>query len=386
MTVGGPDLRRIALFLLTLWALAGVVLLLLQEEREGTPGAAEIDPAAPTLETRGRRPSPAATAQGPAEIDIDAAVDALLGTQAHPRAWDPAQKLAEIERILRAGDGDALQVLRLLGRLRAKGQRAAAAFDILLSDYERTPSGTWRSVRTLRTLLAIAPDDPRLRPLLRSAMGSPDARTRLMAQGALLKGPTEDILALLEDAPASARLNGATILMNRGVEKERVREHVLVALQRGDLRTRTRAIKLLGKLGGDVRDVLPIVEELLSSEDKGRWLSAVQALGALATVPGEKEPVIRRLLEVGRRPDVQVRTAAVQAILMHDAQPAPVIELLTYLLDDAEADVRAEAVDALGELSARHETAKRAVERARTDPSPKVRELVVYWLEEDEDD
>jgi HEAT repeat protein len=374
---------------LLLWAIAGIGLLLLQEDTPAPGPKSEADPRDPELHTRGRvAPPPVPVkAEPPTEVDIQAAAEALLGKEGHPRAFDPPHARAEIERILRlAKPYDAYLVRRLLRRLRDWGPRSTAVLDLLLADYARTQDLDWRKNDLLRTLLAIAPDDPRLRPVLLAAMGSFNAGVRTLARHTLLQGPTEDVLALLADAPAGARIEGARVLLGRGVAKERLVEHVLVALQRGGAGTRTRAIKLLGKMGGDVRDVLPIIEEHLASEDKGRWLSAVEALGALATVPGEKAPVIRRLLEVGRRPDVRVRRAGVQAILMHDAQPAPVIELLTYLLDDADAGVRAEAVDALGELCAHHKTSKRALERARTDPSPQVRELVVYWLDPDEDD
>ncbi len=293
---------------------------------------------------------------------------------------------AAIKTILRAPARQSFgSVRRVLEMLRRDPDRARAHLDDLLACYADDPQ-FWNSRAVLQLMVEVAGDDPRVREHLLAALRAKSPSIRRYAQGLLFKGSVEDVLAFLETAPAAARIAGAARLLERGVDGDLLREHVLVALRSGGPMTRTKAITMLGKVGGDVRDVLPIVEEHMDTEDKTRWLSGVQALGALSTVPGDKEPAIRRLLEVGRRPDVRVRKAAVQAILMHDAKPAPVIEFLTYLLDDADAGVRAEAVDALGELSAGHATARQALERARTDASGVVRKLVEYWLEEDEDD
>ncbi len=295
-----------------------------------------------------------------------------------------------IEAVLRSGHIEYTSVIRqVLVRLRKDPETTRRHLEALLDLFERVESQTWYGQEVLRTLATVAGDDPRVRERVRRAVNRKNVKNvtiRGVARDIIFRGPVEDVLAFLATASASARIAGASRLLRRGVAKELLIEHVLAGLRNGGFGTRTRAIQLLGKVGRNLTEVLPIVEEHFSSDDKGRWLSGVQALGALATVPGDKQAVVRRLLEVGRRPDVRVRTAAVQAILMHDAQPAPVIELLTYLLDDADAGVRAEAVDALGELSARHATAKSALERARTDPSPQVRELVIYWLDEDEED
>ena len=273
---------------------------------------------------------------------------------------------------------------RVLAALQAHGAAASPWLQAVLDFQARVKGSTWADLEALQTLLAIAPEDPRVRERLTEAVGRSDGRVARFARTWLFQGDVEEALRYLETAPATARIEGVMALFQRGVAKDRLAPHVLMALSSGGFDVRTRAVQLLGKLGCDVAEVLPIIDGHLASDDKGRWLTGVQTLGALATVPGDKRVAVERLLEVGRRPDVRVRTAAVQAILMHDAQPAPVIEFLAYLLDDGDAAVRAEAVDGLGELSAQHPSARQALERARTDTSAEVREVVAYWLEDDD--
>jgi HEAT repeat protein len=85
-------------------------------------------------------------------------------------------------------------------------------------------------------------------------------------------------------------------------------------------------------------------------------------------------------------PDTKVRIAAVQALLMHDANRAEVITLLADLLRDTEAQVRREAIDGLGELVAHDPSARAHIESALSDSDADVRALARYWLTEEEDE
>ncbi len=216
-----------------------------------------------------------------------------------------------------------------------------------------------------------------------------DVSVRRRAMEALSKeGPAavEEFVTMLESASASKTLNGVELLMERGIAKERQPGFVLSVLATGGYNDRDRAIKLLARVAPDPQQALPVVRDLLSGNDKGRWLSGTKALGALTTGVGARDDILQLLFVAARLPDPKVRVTAVQSLLMYDKQAERVTEALVDLLQDTEAEVRREAVDGLGEISATHESARSHLQTALGDSDESVRKLAKYWLHGKDDE
>ncbi|MDF1700579.1 MAG: HEAT repeat domain-containing protein [Planctomycetota bacterium] len=257
----------------------------------------------------------------------------------------------------------------------------------LLARARRQGPASWTSRGLLRALLASGDRSDEALNVL--AQGSHNAHGALRKDiaAALYGREVGQVLAWMEQAAPRPRIVGVHRLNGRGVAKERLRPHLLAVLASTHTAAVQIAVDTIPLLAMGIDETLPVLEQHLRGESYDLQAVAVKALGSLAAAPGDGDAVVQRLLVLARSPEFpRLRILAVQAVLMHEAKPAAVIEVLAALLDDSEAPVRREAVDALGELAGEHAAARTALEGARNDGDEDVRALIAYWLDETDDD
>lgn len=274
----------------------------------------------------------------------------------------------------------------LIDVLMRRGPSARAFLPALLALYERTLRVWWARGRVLDALLAVAPDDARVLDAAARALGS-NSHPRSVARAFLLEGGAarrQLLIKHLVNASGSARVQGVAALLELGVPAPEIGHLLLRALTDKSHHVRSKAVGLLARSGLQTSEVLPVLNELLGSEKEARWLTATQALGALSRMEGDLGPIVDLLFAAVRMPSARVRVTAVQTLLMFDGENKRIIPLLADLLDDTEVDVRCEALDGLGELSAHDATARRHLEAALGDSDERVREIAKYWLAEED--
>lgn len=181
---------------------------------------------------------------------------------------------------------------------------------------------------------------------------------------------------------------------------------ILIPLLRDDTpELRRTAAESLGKIGD--RSAVPALLPVLKDQTPSVRAAAAQALGRTASPTdtdvvasliralqdpadrvkqvaaiaiGDIEPPaaeLRAVADLLRASDVQVRRAAVRALLL--GETGPFMEALLALLDDPDADVRQGAVAALS-LSGDQRAAAALAKRLSNDPSPAVRAEAAYHL------
>lgn len=274
----------------------------------------------------------------------------------------------------------------VLAGLQEMGETGSVFLPCLLAMGQR-PSAIWNSqTQLLRVCLAIAPDDPRVMDLLLCALGRRGSAAQFVRKK-LLGGTRSDrlhLVSLLETASGPARVNGVRFLLEAGMPGRELGHVLLPALQDKSQAVRTGAVTLLARSGLVVADIVPVIETLLADDDQTCWLTAIEALGVLGRMPGDKGDVVNLLFAAVRMPNTKVRTVAVQTLLMYDGENRRIIPILADLLNDTEPQVRREAVDGLGELSAEEDEARRHLQAALGDTDQTVREVAQYWLEEED--
>jgi len=274
----------------------------------------------------------------------------------------------------------------LIDVLKRRGPSARAFLPALLALYKRTFRIWWARGKVLDALLAVAPDDSRVLDAAARALGS-NGHPRSVARAFLLEGGEARRQLLIEhllNASGPARVHGVAALLELGVPAREISHLLLPALSDKSHLVRTKAVGLLALSGLQTSEVLPAINELLGSKKEERWLTATQALGALSRMEGDRRPVVDLLFAAVRIPSVRVRVTAVQTLLMFGGENKRIIPLLADLMDDTEIDVRCEALDGLGELSAHDATARRHLEAALGDSDERVREIAKYWLAEED--
>lgn len=304
----------------------------------------------------------------------------------------PPETLAALRALLKSDEVLPRSPLgQLLLRLRERPAALEALVPALLERATRQMQGlrarAWAHEGLLRCLLASGDRSHAMRNLFARASHSTFGPLQRQLQAATYGGTPTDVLEWMAQAPPVGRMVALHELQRRGVEPARLHPHLVAVLGAGNDVARQRAVDAIPLLGVPDDVALPVIEELLASDKPEREIAGVKALGMLAGVAGDHTAAVQQLYAVARsakRP--KVRIMAVQAILMHDTQPAGMIEVLGALLRDSEAEVRREAVDAMGELAAEHAAARRALEGVRNDADDDVRALIAYWLEETDDD
>jgi HEAT repeat protein len=137
---------------------------------------------------------------------------------------------------------------------------------------------------------------------------------------------------------------------------------------------RAAAAQALGRMA-DSRDdavITALIQRLEDSSDRVKQVAAL-AIGEIEASASQLGPVADLL----RAPDVEVRRAAVRALLLVETRPFT--EALLPLLNDQDVEVRQGAVAALS-LSGDQRAAAAVARRLAEDPSPAVRTEAAYHL------
>jgi HEAT repeat protein len=137
---------------------------------------------------------------------------------------------------------------------------------------------------------------------------------------------------------------------------------------------RTAAAQALGRIA-DPTDEAVITALIRALQDSSNRVKQVAALAIAEIEPSARQ--LRAVADLLRAPDVQVRRAAVRALLVVDT--GPFVEALLPMMDDPDAEGRQGAVAALS-LSGDPRAAAALEKRLAQDPSPAVRAEAAYHL------
>ena len=210
----------------------------------------------------------------------------------------------------------------------------------------------------------------------------------------------EALLNALSDSDDWVRQNAAEALGKLGNASETVIEALLNALSDSDDWVRQNAAEALGKLGNASETVIEALLKALSDSENGVCENAAWALGKLGNA---SEIVIKALLKGLSDSDYGVRRYAAEALGNLGNASETVIEALLNALSDSDYGVRQNAAEALGKLGNASETVIEALLKALSDSyysvrrnvaealgklgkqSPKVKPLVVEWIQQHED-
>ncbi|CAD5968990.1 HEAT repeat domain-containing protein [Planktothrix agardhii] len=241
--------------------------------------------------------------------------------------------------------------------------------------------------------------------LLNALSDSDDSvrRNAARALGNLGKGSEiiiESLLKALSDSDDSVRSNAALALGNLGKGSEIIIEALLNALSDSNVLVRSCAVLSLGRLGNASETV---IDALLKAFSDSNYLVRYYAAGALGKLGNALEIVIEVLLKACSHTNVLVRLYAAGALSDLGNDSETVIEALLNALSDSKDGVRWNAAEALGNLGKGSETVIEALLNALSDSenlvrwnaaealgklgkqSPKVKPLVVEWIQQHED-
>ena len=137
---------------------------------------------------------------------------------------------------------------------------------------------------------------------------------------------------------------------------------------------RTAAAQALGRIA-DPTDEAVIMALTRALQDSSHRVKQVAALAIAEIEPSARQ--LRAVADLLRSPHVEVRRAAVRALLV--AETGPFMEALLPLLDDPDADVRQGAVAAVS-LSGDSRVVAALEKRLAQDPAPAVRAEAAYHL------
>ncbi len=288
--------------------------------------------------------------------------------------------------VLRAGGTGDEASSWILDRVRARGEKVRALVPVLLEAHDKR-DGSWPHERSaLKALAAVDPTSHQVRLRLARELHPGDKWVAKIARDTLFSGSVSEVLAVVRELSGIARVIGIEELVKRKVDKAVLSPLLVPLLVDADVDARTRAITAMAHIGTETGPYMAAIEELLGAKkDESRWVSAVQALGELSSIPGDKTLAIQRLFGLTRSRNVKVRITAVQSVLMHRTSVDAKLEMLAELLKDSEPKVRAEAVDGLGELVSEDKRALAHLKLALSDTDKDVREMATYWLEDTDD-
>ena len=210
----------------------------------------------------------------------------------------------------------------------------------------------------------------------------------------------DELIQQLSDSDDGVRGGTAEVLGKLGNASETVIEALLKALSDSDNGVRGGAAEVLGKLGNASETVIEALLNALSDSNNSVRGYAAAALGKLGK---GSETVIEALLKALSDSEYWVRGKAALALGNLGKASETVIEALLNALSDSEYRVRGNAALALGNLGKASETVIEALLPALSDSdnwvrrnaaealgklgkqSPKVKPLVVEWIQQHED-
>ncbi|CAD5978508.1 Putative NACHT family NTPase [Planktothrix rubescens] len=210
----------------------------------------------------------------------------------------------------------------------------------------------------------------------------------------------EALLKALSDSDYGVRGNAAWALGKLGNASETFIEALLKALSDSNDWVSGNAAGALGQLGNASETVIEALLKALS--DSNDWVSG-NAAGALGQLGNASETVIEALLKALSDSNHFVRRNPAEALGKLGNASETVIEALLKALSDSDYGVRENAAEALGKLGNASETVIEALLKALSDSdygvrpnaawalgklgkqSPKVKPLVVEWIQQHED-
>ena len=277
---------------------------------------------------------------------------------------DPAVVTALIERLTDTHPSVRRAAAQSLGNLRAR--RAVSALIGALSDKSR-------EVRSAAAGALGNIEDSKAIPALVKVMGDESAEVREQAINALSRFegevPVAPMIAALSDSKADIRARAADILGNSG-DKSAI-QPLAKLLKDPSADVRREALQSLGRFQDP--SVGPAIMGALTDEQAEVRAAAVQALQEAHTVLSEGT-VVKLLADPSR----EVRQQAIQTLHDQPLAPAVVSALARIIADDASADVKESAVQALAE--ARNPAARDAIRHALTSSDPRVRRAAAEAL------
>ncbi|MCF3597073.1 HEAT repeat domain-containing protein [Planktothrix agardhii 1032] len=243
---------------------------------------------------------------------------------------------------------------------------------------------------------------PQCLELLKAQASKINSYTLLMYRAELGEKETviDELIQQLSDSNYWVRWNAAEALGNLGSASETVIEALLNALSDSNHGVRYYAAEALGKLGNASGTVIEALLNALSDSDDEVRLNAAEALNDLGNTSGT---VIEALLNALSDSDDEVRQNAAEALGKLGKASETVIEALLNALSDSNGWVRRNAAWALSQLGNASETVIEALLPALSDrndlvrryaaealgklgkQSPKVKPLVVEWIQQHED-
>ena len=284
--------------------------------------------------------------------------------------------------LLQRGEAGYLAASAVMRDIERMGPAARALIPLLVEDAlaAQRPSG-----RTLRALIAIGPDDPRVQRALVAALGvgvsNQDAVYRYFEERSDMR---EILLTALRDEDARVRYAAAVNLEVRQLADAETLVPALVELLPGPESVwQGKALRLLPGLVTRTEQIVPTLEGMFASTEPQQWVAAAETLRLLAATKGDELDLRTTVSEALTHDNVQVRRVVVAGMLHYPA--ATGVPLLQRALGDEDARVREMAADALGTLGQSHANALSALEQARTHRDPRVVATAEAWLEEIQD-
>ena len=243
---------------------------------------------------------------------------------------------------------------------------------ILLRGNTAAPGPRYRFVRVLGSLFALVLTAPALLIIPISVSEWTEARA-MMRRSAVKWNPREaadyeDLVASLDDNDAYVRAEAAKSLSEAeaaSVPLSAVPRLIELASHEQDPAS-LYAVLMLGKLGPDAVDAIPVLAGLLGTSD---------LLGPVAgeALAGLGAPALPALLAGSQSENAQERASSARGLGFYTAATGETVARLVALLGDSDAGVCAAAATSLGMVGAKAHTALPELNMALTHADPQVR-------------
>lgn len=289
-------------------------------------------------------------------------------------AWEAAPAAPEAARLLKDPDrGVRREAVHLIFQLRGEAKGAVPLLIELLNDPDKDVR--YNAVHALR---GIGPEAKDAVPELVKRLIDPDLYMR-GAAAKTLAGPlgfvTKDVITarlveLLKDPNSDVRRNAIEVLGGIGAETKDAVPVLIDALRSTDSGTRRAAGVALGRIHPAPKGAVPHLLERLKDGERKVRLAAVEALGRIGPAA---EDATRALAEMLKDSDPEMREKIVAALGQIESQARNVSPELVNLLKDSDKHVRAAAADALGRIGAAARSSIAALAALLTDPDQEVR-------------
>jgi HEAT repeat protein len=278
-------------------------------------------------------------------------------------------------------DGDANVRLSASQALDRIGRPTTADLPTLLLGLN-DPRADYRAAVAQTLTWVVTPDSRSAVKPLRSALGDPDPRVKLFAAQALwlVTRQTDDVLKVFRDAlndrtDASIRSAGAHALAMVGNAAKPAAPDLRKALTDADLSVRLYAAIALWGLEHQVEPVLPVFRDALKAKDLSHRHAAVEAVARIADRLSDKEArtVVPLLIEILKSDDLDLRAQAAFALGQIGPEAADATPLLIEMARAGDQALRENAIHALGNIGPRARAAVPVLIETLEDKNPVLR-------------